>query len=92
MLVSLVTLFVNAFVIYAFFTSKRSLQGTSLILLQVAFNDFISGKKMLISVAINAIKLSGFGLFYVLVETCYCITGNVLVPKQSLTSRIGGNY
>ncbi|KAL5252999.1 hypothetical protein ACHWQZ_G015682 [Mnemiopsis leidyi] len=43
MIVSWATLFINAFVIYAFFTSKRSLQGTSLILLQVAFNDFISG-------------------------------------------------
>ncbi|XP_063677967.1 uncharacterized protein LOC134813948 isoform X5 [Bolinopsis microptera] len=43
MMLSIATLFVNAFVIYAFFTSKRSLQGTSLILVQVAFNDFISG-------------------------------------------------
>ena len=48
MMLSIATLFINAFVIYAFFTSKRNLQGTSLILVQVAFNDFISGKLNLI--------------------------------------------
>ena len=58
-MLSIATLFINAFVIYAFFTSKRNLQGTSLILVQVAFNDFISGKLNLIRYwhAISSFKL-----------------------------------
>ena len=43
LIISVSTIFLNAFVIYSFAKTSRKLQGTSLVLFQVAINDLISG-------------------------------------------------
>eukprot|EP00116_Pleurobrachia_bachei_P003999 sb/3464261/ len=43
LIISVSTIFLNTFVIYSFAKTSRKLQGTSLVLFQVAINDLISG-------------------------------------------------